>query len=57
MPPNLIGRLVKTFSDKVIQAGENKVEWNVTNELAGVYFLKLDSENYSETKKIIVEKQ
>lgn len=51
-----IGRSVATLADGLIAEGESKIEWNVANEHAGIYFLKFDAGNYSVTKKILVIK-
>ncbi|MCC7431020.1 choice-of-anchor J domain-containing protein [bacterium] len=55
------GRLVKTLVDGKISAGNSKVFWNGTNEngkqvSSGIYFYKLKSENFSETKKMVLLK-
>ncbi|MEO8086803.1 MAG: T9SS type A sorting domain-containing protein [Bacteroidota bacterium] len=56
---DMTGRLVKTFAIGEMQKGVQQIEWNATDEKgnaldAGIYFLKLETENYSETKKLSV---
>jgi len=55
------GRQVKTLVNKEELAGTRQVQWNVTDEKgntvpAGIYFLKVQAGNYSETKKLNVVK-
>ncbi|MEO8146507.1 MAG: T9SS type A sorting domain-containing protein [Bacteroidia bacterium] len=50
------GRLIATITDAEMQKGEHQLEWNVKNVDAGIYFMKIETENYSETKKISVVK-
>ena len=50
----MAGRLVVTLADGLFNEGKNKIGWNVAEENAGIYFLKFESGNYSETKKISV---
>ncbi|MCC7431601.1 S8 family serine peptidase [bacterium] len=58
---NTLGQLVKTLFDGKGKFGKNSVVWNGTNELgkqvsSGVYFYRLESENFSETKKMVLLK-
>jgi hypothetical protein len=48
------GRLIKTLADAQMQAGNHQLIWNAGSEnvIAGVYLLKLQAENYVETKQI-----
>jgi hypothetical protein len=50
------GRLISILLDKKMNIGLNHLSWNVENIKAGTYFLKIESENYSDTRKIIVVK-
>ncbi|HYV92903.1 MAG TPA: T9SS type A sorting domain-containing protein [Chitinophagales bacterium] len=50
------GRLVSTLANKVFNAGENELVWNAADVNAGLYFLKMESENYSETIKLSLVK-
>ena len=50
------GRIVNTLADGLFEEGKNKVEWNMSDVNAGMYFIKLEYANYSETKKMSVIK-
>jgi hypothetical protein len=50
------GRLLSTLSDKIFEAGENKLVWNADDAGAGIYFLHVETANYSMNQKIIVTK-
>jgi hypothetical protein len=51
---DMTGRIVKTLADGLFAEGENKIEWNVENENPGMYFLRMEAGNYSQTEKISV---
>ena len=53
---NINGRLVKTIADKFFQQGENKFVWTASDVTAGVYFLRLQSQENLKTEKLIVTK-
>ena len=55
------GRLMKTLADEQMQQGIHQLTWNTTNKKGdvagpGIYFLRIDTKNYSETKKLVVMK-
>ena len=50
------GRLVKSLSDKVFEKGEHRINWNAENITAGIYFVKMQTAGFSETKKLVVVK-
>jgi hypothetical protein len=55
------GRLTKVLGDAQMQAGAHELVWNATDEKgnsvnAGIYFLKMQTESYSETRKLVVVK-
>lgn len=55
------GRLIKTLVNVQMGAGLHQVIWNVTNDnksavTDGIYYLKLNAGNYSETKKLSIIK-
>ena len=55
------GRLIKTLVDAQMQAGAHQITWNAKDENgnavnAGIYFLKVQTGDYLETKKLVVEK-
>jgi len=50
---NLLGReIAKLISDK-LTPGEYKYTWDASHLASGMYFYKLETENYSSTKKLI----
>ena len=58
---NIYGSLIKTLASSRMPQGESQIEWNRTDEKgnnvsAGIYFLKLEAGNYSDTKKFMVIK-
>lgn len=50
------GREVETLVNENLSAGTFKVDWNASNYTSGVYFYKLISANYSETKRMVLIK-
>jgi photosystem II stability/assembly factor-like uncharacterized protein len=50
------GRLITTLADKVFEAGENELVWNAEEANPGIYFLNLESKEFSQTMKLIVAK-
>jgi len=50
------GRLVSTLMNKVFEAGENEIKWNIADMNAGVYFLQMQTEENFQTEKLIVTK-
>jgi hypothetical protein len=56
---DLIGREVTTLVDQTQSAGEYTVEFDASkfsNLTSGIYFYKLDTDNYSDVKKMILTK-
>jgi hypothetical protein len=58
---DLSGRLITVLANSEMQAGNHEIKWDLnTSESklvpAGIYFLKLETDNHSETKKISVIK-
>ncbi len=51
-----IGREVSTLVNEQLNAGTYEAEWNALNFPSGVYFSKLVSGDYSETKKLVLVK-
>lgn len=49
-----LGREVTKLVDGLVKAGKYETEWNATGNASGVYFYKLISDNYTETKKMIL---
>lgn len=51
-----IGNEVKTLADEKQNAGSYSIEFNGSNLSSGVYFYKLESQNFSETKRMLLIK-
>lgn len=51
---NILGNHIITLTDEYKQAGTYEVEFNANNFPSGVYFYKMVSGNFRETKKIIL---
>ena len=53
---NILGREVVTLVNEKLSPGSYEVEWDGTNYASGVYFYKLTTTGYTETKKLILLK-
>jgi hypothetical protein len=53
---NLIGQEVATLVNEYINVGTYKVDFDAANLTSGIYFYKITSGNYSETKKMMLMK-
>ena len=53
---NLRGALVATLVNDVRPAGAYSVTWNANNFASGMYFLRLDAEDFQMTRKLIMVK-
>jgi hypothetical protein len=53
---DVTGRIAKTLVDRKMGAGYHSVKWPAKDVPSGIYFYKIKTENYTETKKIIVVK-
>ena len=58
---NILGELVITLVDEIMDAGIHSVKWEGRNELnypvpSGIYFIRLDAEGNSLTRKIVLLK-
>ncbi len=53
---NLIGQEVATLVNNELSQGNHKVEWKPDNLSSGLYFYKLETKGYVETKKLILLK-
>ena len=55
------GRLVKTLANAQMQPGTHQLTWDANDEegnniSAGIYFLRIETKDYAETKKLSVIK-
>jgi PKD repeat protein len=53
---NVRGQMVATLADGVLQAGPHAVMWDARQHPSGVYFYRLETPDFSETKKMIMLK-
>jgi len=53
---DILSREVTTLVNENLSPGTYEIEWNGSNFPSGVYFYKLETENYSNTKKLILLK-
>jgi hypothetical protein len=53
---NSLGQKVYTLQEKNISAGSHSLNWNASGFPTGVYFYKLEAENFSATKKMLLVK-
>lgn len=53
---NSLGREIETIVNQVVSQGSHQLEWNARNLSSGVYFCRMQAENYSETIKMVYEK-
>ncbi|HEY3250985.1 MAG TPA: T9SS type A sorting domain-containing protein, partial [Ignavibacteria bacterium] len=51
-----LGKEVATLVNEKLTSGAYEVDWNASNFASGVYFYKLTSDIYSETKKMVLTK-
>lgn len=49
---DITGREVETLVNENLNAGTYNADWNAANYSSGVYFYKLESDNFTNTKKI-----
>jgi len=53
---DLLGREVATLVNEQMQPGSYNVDWDASNYPSGVYFYKLETEKFSESKKMVLVK-
>lgn len=53
---NLLGEEEKTLADEYRQAGKHSVQFNANNLASGIYFYRLQTGNFVQTKKMILLK-
>jgi len=53
---DILGNVVETLVEKIEYAGLHSVEWGGTNFSSGIYFYRLITGEFSETKKMILQK-
>ncbi|RPI19867.1 MAG: T9SS C-terminal target domain-containing protein [Ignavibacteriae bacterium] len=53
---DILGREVKQLVNEVQNAGQYNIEWNASDYPSGVYFYRIESGSFSETKKMMLIK-
>ena len=53
---DMFGRCMKTFENTMKDEGAREITFQVNDLQSGIYFIKMETNNYSLTKKIIVSK-
>ena len=53
---DILGRIIKTELDDYLRAGTYSVNFNASNLPSGTYFYRLTSNNFNETKKMVLIK-
>lgn len=53
---DITGKVIATPVHELVQAGKHSVEFNTNKIPGGIYFYRLESDNFSITKKMIVNK-
>jgi len=53
---NLLGQEIITLVDETKSAGRHTVSWNAANNASGIYFYRLETEEFSATKKMVFMK-
>lgn len=52
---NALGQLVQTVADSNLESGINAVRFDTKTLAKGIYFVRVEGENFSSSKKLIVE--
>jgi len=53
---DVLGRQVDSILNKYRNVGHHKVQWNASNVPSGIYFIKMQSGDYSQVKKVMLLK-
>ncbi len=53
---DMLGKEVATLVNEKLKAGTYEVDWNASQYPSGVYFYKLETENFSDVKKLVLVK-
>ncbi len=53
---NLLGQLVETILEKQMEAGYHEIDFNASNHSSGIYFFRLESEQFTAVKKMLLNK-
>lgn len=53
---NVLGQKVATIVDEEMEAGSHEKNWDATNYSSGMYFYRIQANNFTETKKMLLLK-
>ena len=53
---NIRGQVISTLVDRTLSAGEYHVDWDASEYASGIYFYRLQTTEFTETKKMILLK-
>ena len=53
---DVVGNQIAVLEDGVKSAGNYSVEWNASNNASGIYFYKLESNNFVQVRKMVLMK-
>ena len=53
---NINGELINTLHSGIKTAGNHSIEWNAEGYPSGVYFVKLNTEEFTQTQKLMLIK-
>jgi flagellar hook assembly protein FlgD len=53
---NELGQEVATIANKQYAPGSYEIKWDASNQGSGVYFYKISTPSYSETKRMVLVK-
>ena len=53
---DILGNEITTLVNQQLQPGSYEVEWNASNYPSGVYFYKIKTEGFTQTKKLMLIK-
>lgn len=53
---NILGQVVETFENEATSPGQITVEWDASRQASGVYFYRLESGTFTDTKKMMLLK-
>jgi len=53
---DISGKLIVELINEFLSEGKYEIKWNATNYSSGIYFYRIETENFSNTKKMILIK-
>ena len=53
---NINGKLINTLYSGIKSAGNHSLEWNAEGSPSGVYFVKLNADQFTQTQKLMLVK-